>query len=171
MLRNLLEDRFSLKTHKDTQKGTGYALIVAKGESKLKKADPSERAGCKPDPGATPPNPSGAPMNTISCQNTTMAELAKNVPQWAGAYIDHPVVDMTGLQGGWDFVLSWTPRAALQGSAPDPNQPPGAGAAAATPGGLSVFEAFEKQLGLKMDKQTLTIPVLVVDHVDEKPKD
>ncbi len=171
MLRNLLEDRFSLKTHKDLQKGTGYAIVIPKGESKLKKADPSERANCRPDPGATPANASGLPMNTITCTNTTMADLAKNVAQWAGAYIDHPVVDMTGLQGGWNFSLSWTPRGALQGNGPEPNQGPGGTAAAALPGGVSVFEAFEKQLGLKLDKQTLMIPVIVVDHVAEKPKD
>ena len=98
-----------------------------------------------------------------------MADVAKNVVQWAGAYIDHPVVDMTSLPGGYDFVLTWTPRGALQGNA-DPNQSQAAGAAT-VPGAISVFEAFEKQLGLKLEKQTLNIPVIVVDHVDEKPKD
>jgi uncharacterized protein (TIGR03435 family) len=168
MLRSFLEDQFNLKTHKDNQKGTGYALI-AKGDTKLKKSDGTERAGCKPDPGATLPIVGTGPAVTFVCKNTTMAELAKNIQQWANAYIDHPVVDMTGLQGGYDFVLSWTPRGALQ-QAPNPNQPPGGATAAADPGGVSAFEAFEKELGLKLDRQTITIPVLVIDHADEKPK-
>jgi uncharacterized protein (TIGR03435 family) len=42
---------------------------------------------------------------------------------------------------------------------------------ASVPDGLSVFDAVEKELGLKLVKQTRSIPVIVVDHVDEKPKE
>jgi uncharacterized protein (TIGR03435 family) len=52
---------------------------------------------------------------------------------------------------------------------PNPNQPPGAMAEAADPGGISVFEAVEKELGLKLVKQKQSVPVIVVDHVSEKP--
>src|SRR5262249_6400474 len=52
MLRALLEDRFKLVTHKETRPATAYAFLPPKGELKLKKADPSDRAGCRPDPGA-----------------------------------------------------------------------------------------------------------------------
>jgi len=34
---------------------------------------------------------------------------------------------------------------------------------------ISVFEAVEKELGLKLVKQKRSIPVIVVDHVNEKP--
>jgi uncharacterized protein (TIGR03435 family) len=34
---------------------------------------------------------------------------------------------------------------------------------------MTVFEALERELGLKLVKQRKTIPVIVVDHVDEKP--
>jgi uncharacterized protein (TIGR03435 family) len=168
MLRAALEDRFKLKYHNEDRPATVYALS-AKGESKMKKADASERANCKPDPGAVPASFSGTPMNAITCQNTTMAELITNLPQWAGAYIDHPVVDTTGLQGGWNFTLMWTPRQALE------NRPaPAAGApndSASLPGGISVFEAVEKQLGLKLEKTTKPMPVMVIDHAEEKPVD
>jgi uncharacterized protein (TIGR03435 family) len=43
------------------------------------------------------------------------------------------------------------------------------GGDAAAPSGISVFEAVEKELGLKLVKQKRSIPVIVVDHVDEKP--
>ena len=98
MLRALLEDRFKLATHKEIQQATAYAFLPPKGELKLKKANPSDRAECKPDPGAVS-NTGGLPMVAFTCQNTTIEELAKNVSQWAGAYIDHPAVDATGLQG------------------------------------------------------------------------
>jgi uncharacterized protein (TIGR03435 family) len=83
----------------------------------------------------------------------------------ASAYIDHPIVDATGLEGGWNFLIGWTPKAALL--APNPN--PGAIGEALDPNGISVFEALEKELGLKLVKQKRSIPVIVVDHVNEKP--
>jgi hypothetical protein len=69
-----------------------------------------------------------------------MAELAEALERMAGAYIDHPVVDATGLEG----------------QASDPN-------------GITVFEAMERELGLRLVRQKQKIPVIVVDHVDEKP--
>jgi len=169
MLKSMLEDRFKLKTHREDRPTTVYAL-TAKGETKLKKAAASDRAACKPDPGAIPPSVGTTPMNAITCTNTTMEDLVKNLPQWAGAYIDHPVIDTTGLQGGWNFTLMWTPRAALEGRAP--NAQAGAQAApgaAPDPGGISVFEAVEKELGLKLDKGTHPLSVIVIDHAEEKP--
>jgi uncharacterized protein (TIGR03435 family) len=34
-----------------------------------------------------------------------------------------------------------------------------------------LFDAVEKQLGLKLDVQKRTYPVLVIDHIEEKPTD
>jgi uncharacterized protein (TIGR03435 family) len=82
--------------------------------------------------------------------------------------MDHPVVDATDLEGGWDFTIGWTPENMLR-------TPPATAAATtpigdtAAPNGVSVFEAVEQQLGLKLVKQKRTIPVIVVDHVDKKP--
>jgi uncharacterized protein (TIGR03435 family) len=95
-----------------------------------------------------------------------MAELAQNLARMANAYIDHPIVDGTGLQGGWNFLIGWTPRGMLQAQAP--NSTPNSEAYDPS-GGISVFDALERELGLKLVKQTRSIPVLVVDHVDEKP--
>ena len=36
-------------------------------------------------------------------------------------------------------------------------------------GALSLFDAVSKQLGLKLEKQTRPVPVLVIDHIEEKP--
>ena len=168
MLRGLLLDQFELKTHTEERELTVYALTLAGNKSKLTQADDSERSDCKPDPNA--PKPFTNIQTMIACKNTTMAELAENLQRMATAYIDHPVVDATGLQGGWDFLLGWTPKAALQAPQPaNPNQPPGAIVDAADPNGISVFEAVEKELGLKLVKQKRSIPVIVVDHVSEKP--
>jgi uncharacterized protein (TIGR03435 family) len=34
---------------------------------------------------------------------------------------------------------------------------------------ISIFDAVDKQLGLKLVKQKRSVPVIVVDHVREKP--
>ncbi len=51
----------------------------------------------------------------------------------------------------------------------NPNQPGAAAGEASDPNGISAFEAVEKELGLKLVRQKRSIPVIVVDHVDEKP--
>jgi len=43
--------------------------------------------------------------------------------------------------------------------------------AAVDPGGLSVFEAIQKELGLRLEVAKRNIEVTVVDHLEEKPTD
>jgi uncharacterized protein (TIGR03435 family) len=43
-------------------------------------------------------------------------------------------------------------------------------AEASDPNGMSVFEAVEKELGLKVVKQKRSMPIIVVDHVNDKPE-
>ena len=166
MLRGLLVDQFQMKTHAESREVTVYALMVASGKPKLTRAAESERAGCKPDPNAPKPFPSVTAM--VGCKSTTMAELAYNLSQFAGAYIDHPIVDATGLSGEWDFAMGWTPKAIYDAAQPKPAGD-GSTLEASTPSGITVFQAVEEELGLKLVKQKRTIPVIVVDHVNEKP--
>jgi hypothetical protein len=58
------------------------------------------------------------------------------------------------LKGTYDFDLKWTSRSQL---------------AAAGADGISVFDAVDKQLGLKLDLQKTPLRVVVVESVDEKP--
>jgi len=49
---------------------------------------------------------------------------------------------------------------------------PGAAPAASDPSGSStIFEAVEKQLGLKLEKQKRPMQVFVIDHLEQKPTD
>jgi uncharacterized protein (TIGR03435 family) len=98
----------------------------------------------------------------VACKNMSMAELADTLERMATAYIDHPVVDATGLEGGFDFTMGWTAKVLLQ---PDGGQ----AGQASDPNGITVFEAMERELGLRLVRQKRKIPVIVVDHVDEKP--
>jgi len=128
----------------------------------------SERAGCKPDPNA--PRPFTNVGTMTACKNTSMAELAEDRQMMATVYMDHPVVDATGLEGGWDFIMGWTPKAQLRSAPqPDANQQANQLVQASDPNGISAFEAVERELGLRLVKQKRTIPVIAVDHVAEKP--
>jgi uncharacterized protein (TIGR03435 family) len=155
MLNNLLIDRFGMKTHREQRETTVYALTVSKGKPKMTPAKESDRTECKAAPNAPSPVPG---IRMTGCTNTSMGELAENLQRMAPAYIDHPVVDETGIEGGWDFFLGWTPRGMMQqGENPSDNTV------------LSLFEALDRELGLKLVKQTRMYPVIVVDHISEKP--
>lgn len=162
MLNNLLIDRFALKTHREQREITVYVLTVGKGKPKMTPAKDSDRTECKPAPNAPSPMPG---IRMTGCTNTSMAELVENFLRMAPAYIDHPVVDETGIEGGWNFFLGWTPRAMLQ-------QVTNANPSEGTPTestGISFFEALDRELGLKLVKQTRMYPVIVVDHIEPKP--
>jgi uncharacterized protein (TIGR03435 family) len=166
MLYALLVEQFQLKSHTENREVTVYALTAPNGKAKMTQANESERSGCKPDP--TAPKPSISVGLMLGCKNISMPDLARNLERQGGSYVDHPIVDATGLDGGWNFVMGWTPIAQLANTvAQSANQAPGA--TAADPGGITLFEAVEKELGLKLVKQKRSIPVIVVDHVSEKP--
>jgi uncharacterized protein (TIGR03435 family) len=84
-----------------------------------------------------------------------------------------PVVDATGLDGAWDFTLSFSGINVLQGGGRGGDAAAaGAGgvAGASDPtGGLSLFDAVQRQLGLKLELRKRPMPVLVIDHIEEKP--
>jgi uncharacterized protein (TIGR03435 family) len=150
MLQALLADRFKLVVHKDTRPLPAFVLTLGKGKPKLKEADGSGGSGCRPQP------PEASRLYALFiCRNVTMEVLVARLRQSGGAYFEYPVVDSTGLKGTWDFEVGWTPRLALQ----------------RTGEGVSVFEAVEKQLGLKLEQQNVPTPVIVVDRANETPTD
>ena len=102
-----------------------------------------------------------------------MAQFADQLQIIAGPYVHYPVVNATGLEGAWDFSFTYSPippnQLAGQRGAP-PGATPAADAVAADPGGgTSLFDAVEKQLGLKLESQKRPYPVFVIDHIEEKP--
>jgi uncharacterized protein (TIGR03435 family) len=166
MLQSLLAQRFGLKVHKDRQPVTVYALTALK--PKLKDADSSERSTC------TMSLADGG--RAYTCQNVTMAQFAEKLRGAAQGYIDHPVVDLTGLTGTYDFSARWAPRGRTLGRAGAAPAASGDGAAAGPASSspdptaeLTVFEAIERQLGLKLAVRKHPMPVVVIDRVERKP--
>ena len=183
MLRALLQDRFKLATHSEDRLVDAYNLVAVK--PKLKKADPTSRTRFKEGPSADGKDPRDKnPMlsRLVTCQNMTMAQFAEKLQSIAPGYIHTPVLDATGLEGSWDFTLSFSPAgmdqfirsqgAGGRGGGEAASQPSGGAAEASDPSGaITLFEAIEKQLGLKLEKQKRPASVLVIDHVEQKPTD
>lgn len=179
MLQALLKDRFKLATHMEDRPVTAYTLMAVK--PKLKRADPANRTGWKEGPGPDgkdPRNENPILSRLVTCRNMSMTQFAELLPKIASGYIQSPVLDATGMEGGWDFTLSFSAAGLLHsrpGQGGDAGQAAG-GAAASTlsasdpSGAVSLFDAV-KQLGLKLEMQKRPVPVLVIDHVEEKPTD
>lgn len=105
----------------------------------------------------------------------TMAQFAEQIPMRAGGYTQNPVLDATGLDGAYDFTLSFSGAGLVVngGGGRGGDAGPAAGAAAASEpnGAISLPDAVEKQLGLKLEMKKRPMPVIVIDHIDEKPAD
>jgi uncharacterized protein (TIGR03435 family) len=166
MVRALLSERFQMKWHMEDRPVTAYTLVAA--NPKLKPtADPTERTKCKEGPGPDGKDPRiASPIlnRLLTCQNMTMAQIGDELQRVANGYIYNTVVDGTGLKGSYDFTLSFSSAGnilpATTGDTPNSSDPNGA---------LSLFDAVNRQLGLKLEKAKRPYPVLVIDHMDETP--
>jgi len=152
MLQTLLADRFKLKIHMDSKPMPAYVLTMGKGKPKLKESDGSANSRCEGQTQNT--EPGAVRYFMVSCRNRSMEQLAQDLRNMGAGYLPNPVVDQTGLKGTWDFDLKWNGR----------NQLAAAGADA-----ISIFDAVDKQLGLKLESQKVAMPVIVVDSVNQKP--
>lgn len=154
MMPSLLADRFQLKFHVEKRELPVYAIQLGKNGPKLvRSADQNANRGLLfQGRGGLPALPG---------RNATVDDLA-----WVmgAAVTDHPVVNQTGLEGKWDFLLWWTPdETQFQQMGPRPPLP--ADKADAPP---DIFTAFQEQLGLKLVPTRAPVDVMVIDHV-EKP--
>jgi len=175
MVQALLMDRFKMKVHFEDRPVNAYTLTSSK--PKLKKADPTGRTGCKE--GNAPANATAGallPPRVVTCRNITMDQFAGQLRSMFGGVFRYPVADASGLDGAWDFSFTFSPLSSTQftgprGASPSELSAAGMGASDPTGGGGSLFDAIEKQLGLKLEAQKRSYPVFVIDHIEEKPTD
>lgn len=102
-------------------------------------------------------NPDAGPIyQNMTCHNMTMdafANLLINQVSLNG--VRSPVEDKTGLEGKWDFDYKTTLRIGLlSASQPTDN--------------ITIFDAIDKQLGLKLNSIQIPQDVLIIDKA-EKP--
>jgi len=149
-----------MAVHNEDRAVPVFALTAPK-KPKLKESDGSARSGCKFG------NDNG--LRTMTCQNATMTQFTESLRRAAGGYIDKSVVDLTGLKGSYDVTVGWTPFARLRDKRAEPAAGGAVPSAAEPAATLTLFEAIDKQLGLKLAEQKHPMPVLVVDHVERVP--
>ena len=144
-LQSLLEDRFSLRLRRETKDLNVYVLAVAKGGPKLNQ------------------NRDGAQLQVrrLAAGKTSYTNIP--MPLFANILSDilgETVVDESGLDGSFDFVLEFTPDRIGQGVRDGRELGP-------SPDGPSLFTALQEQLGLKLERRKAPIEVLVVEHIEE----
>jgi uncharacterized protein (TIGR03435 family) len=167
MIRSLLEERFKMKWHEEKRPVNAYTLIAVK--PKMKKADPASRSHCIRANGG-PGSPPGT--QTMTCQNIAMDDFVDQL-MGVGQGLNWPVRNSTELEGGWDFTLIYGrgPAPMMAAAAPGGGEGRGGAVAEASDpsGSLTIFEAIEKELGLKLQMEKRPESVVVIDHIEEKP--
>ena len=163
-LRDLLKERFQLQEHRLTKEEPVYFLTVGRG-------------GVKMPPGNCVPLKKDLPNE---CYSRTDEGLITTI-DWRGVRMSDPegvayrslsghlsgvnnrvIIDKTGLTGTYDVHLQWErePPATVPGDAT-------AQAAPNEPHAPSLFDAMEKQLGLRLESGKGPVEYLVVDRVDK----
>jgi len=152
MMQQLFIDRFKLKFHLEKKEFPAYALVVAKGGSKLKEADPDRLKN--PGPDYHPGRLSGR-ATEITGQAVTMADLVRTLSRGT---TDREVLDQTGLIGKYDIALKWPAVVESNGDTP----------ATADDARDELFRALQDQLGLKLEAShdPIVVDVVVVDHLE-----
>jgi uncharacterized protein (TIGR03435 family) len=155
MMQPLLAERFKLAIHREEKQKPVYVLVVAKDGPRLAKSSGG--------PAQCQWNPLGKGMIQRECHNMSMRDLADSMPRWGMARIDLPVVDMTGLEGAFDFKLEW----AVPGGGGDDAKADGANTTP-DPIGATVFDAMA-QIGLRLEPRKRPVSVVVIDHIERLP--
>jgi uncharacterized protein (TIGR03435 family) len=156
MMRSLLAERFQLKYHIESREMPVYALTVAKGGPKLKNP---EEGRCADD--------IKAGKNCGDILFLPFGVGIYNMP--IGALIgglgrklqDRPIVDKTGLTGKYDINVIWMP----DGIKPEDIDKLANLPKEMRPDDIGLFDAIEKQAGLKLEAQKSPVPVVVVDSI------
>jgi uncharacterized protein (TIGR03435 family) len=177
MMQALLEERFQLKVHTEARDASVFLLTVIGDKPKFQ-----PNAGCvKDDPEHPLPGPAWdpktgrylAPAQRICGSGQGGIDGPNRVMTWYGVSmadfadwcipvpVGRPVVDRTGLTGLFDIHIEYSP------DSPNPQMPenlaPPARAVNEQP---RIFEAIEKQLGLKLTSGRAPLDYIVIDHVE-----
>jgi uncharacterized protein (TIGR03435 family) len=143
MMQALLADRFKLTLHRESREGRAYALVVAKGGIKIKPVEP--------DGNSSTNNRRGE----LEAKGVSMARFAETLSR-----LGLTVVDQTGVEGVFDFKLSYDPSS---------TRPTTDASDATGDAGPSIFTALQEQLGLKLESRKVPIEYLVIDHIERVP--
>ena len=154
MMRSLLIERFHLKYHIENREMPVFALTVLPSGHKLKLGENgrcAEEIKAGKNCGDIIVPPFGAAM-----YNMPIGALITGI----GARAGRPIIDKTGLTGKYDVNVTWVPAGARLDQLDLQDIPQ-----EYRPQDMSLPEALEKQLGLKLEPQRAAMPVVVIDSL------
>jgi uncharacterized protein (TIGR03435 family) len=183
MFQALLAKRFQLKVHREKKEFPVYALVIGKGELKLKEVPPDDDKGKTAEPINVAGGGSAAGVsvnlgngsswsfvpNRFEAKKLTMEQFASNLERFA----DRQIVDMTGLKGQYDLAFDINPedyrpmliRSAISAGA---MLPPQALKLVEGTSSASISDALQ-QIGLRLEARKAPLDVIVVDDAKKTP--
>ena len=179
MLRSLLADRFKLVAHEETRDQPIYALRLDRADGKLgpnlrpATVDCAALRGARrgaPPPAPPPPGqapPCGMMMGPGRIMSGGMP--IENLTNALARLVSRVVVDRTGLTGGYEATIEFTPDQSQLPPGGLANLPPGVPAPPVD--GPSLFTALKEQLGLRLDSDHAPVRVLVIDSIEPPTPD
>jgi uncharacterized protein (TIGR03435 family) len=173
MLRDLLAERFQLKTRREMREMPVFALVPLKpGASfgpRLTQAAidcsataPTDRPPPPPSPGAPPDCGGTARAGGVSVRGLPLSAFTRLV----GPIVGRVVVDRTGLSGPWNAEIEFSPD---QGGGLAGGAPPAP--AAPVTDAPSLFTAVQEQLGLKLESTRAPVDVIVIERLERPSPD
>lgn len=152
MVQSLLAERFHLKVHFEVRDLPAFALVQAKGGSKM---IPTEMKPSNPPETVKPRllqmKGAGEAVG-VGVTTAMLAELLERQPE-IGNGEGRTVVDKTDLSGLYDWTLHWMPWHEQTGQA------------SSEASGPSLFTALQEQLGLKLEPTKTSLEVVVLDSI------
>ena len=161
MIQSLIEDRFKLRFVKETRQVDIYTMTAARADGRLgpnlyrrsddecKKALDNRAIGF---PNVNLPKPAGGLRSTMGNVCVPMGEIAAAI----GRDLRTDVIDKTGLNGLWDYILALRRRRAVSDETEiDPLEGP------------PILVAVPEQLGLKLQRIRGSVQVLRVTSIEQ----
>lgn len=176
MLQSLLEDRFRLRTHREVRQlpvlglyplktgslGPGLKVHDRSSSCEAPLPRPDLESGESSLIGLWPPLCGDGQQVRLSGhrvrdagRDMTMSDIA----DWldGSADLERPIVDRTRLTGTFDFALAYSPGEFDYADTGPPSK---------DNAGLTLFEALEDQLGLRVKKEDGPVSLFFIDHVE-----
>ena len=181
MLQPLLVQRFKFTFHREMRDMDVYVMSVASQDRRLgpkleKSATNCEELGAQPRSSLTPAKPGELPAcgtvpggpGRIILRGFGMGPFVQILGL---ATRGRQVIDETGLQGGYNIDLTYTPEALSAAAIAARGGAAGPLAGQVDPNGPDLVTAMREQLGLKLDGRKMALEVMVVDTIEPPTED
>ena len=151
MMQTLLAERFKLELHHDSRTMDALAMLLPKSGHKMTPSPAGAASGEREEADGT---------NVV--QGSTLGEVAGQMSR----ELEMPVVDMTGLEGRFDFTLN--PRkylSSLQSRLVAGGHPMSESDARV----ILMQEVVAGELGLRLESRKAPLDVIVIDRAEKTP--